>query len=201
MPNLDISHDDLKQKIIKTSYKIVKEHGLNKLTIRAITKEVECAIGMPYKLFQNMDEIILEVNSITLQEIYTKIENSYNDTNSHIQNIHNIANAYISYSKESYNLWSMLFEYKISDKTQLSEKYRKKVEQNFLLIEKIIKEIKESNSGSINSTPKIAARVLWTGIHGVCILANDGKLEITNSENPETLVNSLINNYIKGLLL
>jgi len=192
-------HDELREMIIESSYKTVKEQGFDKLTIRTVTKNVGCAVGMPYKLFKNMDEIITEVNSITLDEIYKYIETSYNDKSSHIENIHNFANAYIKYSKENYNLWSMLFEYKISDKEQLPTEYKEKIERNFLFIERTIEDIKNDNSKKLNSNPKISARVLWTGIHGICILANSGKLEITNSDNTEILVSSLIDNYIKGL--
>jgi len=192
-------HDYLKQMIIESSYNTVKLHGFEKLTIRNITKDVGCAVGMPYKLFKNMDEIIIEVNSITLKEIHEYIEKSYQAQKGDAENIHNFANAYISYSNENYNLWSMLFEYKIKDKTQLTKEYKDRIEKNFLIIEKTIDNIKTGNSNKLNSNQKIAARVLWTGIHGICILANSGKLEITNSEDAEILVSSLIDNYIRGL--
>lgn len=43
-----------------------------------------------------------------------------------------------------------------------------------------------------------AARALWGGVHGICILALTDNLGIAGVDSVQSLTQSLISNYLKG---
>ncbi|NOR70145.1 MAG: TetR/AcrR family transcriptional regulator, partial [Methylomarinum sp.] len=45
---------------------------------------------------------------------------------------------------------------------------------------------------------QLAARALWSGVHGVCTLSLTGKLDLVGVNNVENTVVLLVDNFIKG---
>jgi hypothetical protein len=44
-----------------------------------------------------------------------------------------------------------------------------------------------------------AARALWGGVHGICILALTDRLDVTDPESVEELSTILVRNFVAGL--
>ena len=44
----------------------------------------------------------------------------------------------------------------------------------------------------------LAARALWSGIHGICILGFDQKLEVVGGRSIQEVTESLLDNYLAG---
>ena len=59
----------IQEKVISEALRIVQEEGQHNLTIRKITSNTGYNTGSIYAQFQNIDEIILKINSITLKRI------------------------------------------------------------------------------------------------------------------------------------
>ena len=47
---------------------------------------------------------------------------------------------------------------------------------------------------------RMVARTLWSGVHGVCMLALTGKLAVVGADDVERSVDSLVMNYLHGWL-
>ena len=45
---------------------------------------------------------------------------------------------------------------------------------------------------------RLAARALWSGVHGVCILAVSDKLDVVGVESVQNLTDLLSGNFLKG---
>jgi hypothetical protein len=46
----------------------------------------------------------------------------------------------------------------------------------------------------------LAARALWGGVHGICVLALTGKLDVVGVQSVVGLAESLIKNYLAGFI-
>jgi hypothetical protein len=44
-----------------------------------------------------------------------------------------------------------------------------------------------------------AAAVLWSSLHGICTLAQDGRLSLVSAQSVPQMAQSLIANYLTGL--
>ena len=45
-----------------------------------------------------------------------------------------------------------------------------------------------------------AARALWGGVHGICILAITNKLDVAGVDSVQDLAHSLMDNYLRGFI-
>jgi hypothetical protein len=77
----------------------------------------------------------------------------------------------------------------------LPEWYVPKMARFFTLVENILLPDMHNN----RAKAKRAARVLWAGIHGICILALSGKLDLVGADSAEILAMSLVDNYMAGM--
>ena len=47
---------------------------------------------------------------------------------------------------------------------------------------------------------KQAAAALWSGVHGICILAISKQLDVAGVDSVQELTHSLMSNYLKGFV-
>ena len=68
---------DLRKRLIDTAEAQIAEHGLKALTARDVTTQAGCALGALYNAFEDLDRLILHVNSRTLARLGTSLAASY----------------------------------------------------------------------------------------------------------------------------
>ncbi len=182
----DHSREGLVQMAIDSAESIVKNGGMSALNARAVAKDIGYAVGTLYNLFENIDDLILHINSHTLDDMYEHIKGA--------KTMKNVGKRYIDYANSEPHLWRMLFEHRVEKEAPFPDWYREKINNLFELVESVL-----SRELDDKKEVKRAARTLWAGIHGICILSINGTLELTSSETAHTLTNSLIDNYLEGL--
>jgi AcrR family transcriptional regulator len=53
--------DELRASLIEVAQRLVARDGASALTMRALALEAGCAVGLPYKVFSNRDELVAEL--------------------------------------------------------------------------------------------------------------------------------------------
>ncbi len=196
-------HDkaSLKEAIIDSAYQIVLQQGEKHLTMRKLTQDVGCALGMPYKIFSSLDEIILCINARTLDNLYTKLASAHqhNTTQNLYSSIHTLADAYVTYAKENPALWKMLFNYTINDEHLIPtpDWYVEKVQKLFTLVENTLRE--NLTSPMEEQELQITAHCLWSSVHGITTLVIGGTFERTPFSDSDKLLASLLSRYLEGI--
>jgi AcrR family transcriptional regulator len=59
----------LRVDLIGHARKIVRRDGAAALTMRALAREADCSVGLPYKVFADREEIVLAVAALELEEL------------------------------------------------------------------------------------------------------------------------------------
>jgi AcrR family transcriptional regulator len=191
----DHSIAELADMIVKTASAIVTKDGLAKLSTRKIAAEIGYTVGTLYNIFQNMDDILIHVNGVTLDKLLKCLKSVIKKSPSNTV-VENLANAYINFGIENYNTWSLLFEYRFQDGQVFPRWYREKIESIFDLVRQALK----ANIPDIkDEVLKESIMVLWAGIHGICILVVKGKLSRTGVESHEAMMMNFVNNYLSGV--
>jgi len=187
------SREEMQEMAIKAAREIVAEEGVRELSTRKIAAKIGYTVGTLYHFFKNLDDIIMYVNSQTLDMLYEYLKHRINKNKQTA--LISLANGYLDFSKKHFSEWQLLFEYPMPKDMQYPRWYEEKITKLFKLVE-------QSLSTQIK-LPKIdlsrKSRVLWSGIHGVCLLYHTGKLHKTKSETAETLVEDLLKYYLAGL--
>ena len=190
----DHSKEDLKELILDSAEKIVIRNGYEELTARILAQKIGYTPGTIYTFFKNIDELILNINAYTLEELYNQIANAICQSNNAEKQITNIAEIYQNYCTNKYNKWELLFEYRYKKDHIVPEWYQDKVLRIFDLIQKPIEQLSHSKKNSDSKT-----RVFWASLHGVMVLATKSKLDITKSKPAEELIKIFIKTFIKGI--
>lgn len=191
----DHTHEELKEMAIKAGLKLIHQEGFSNFSARKVATNIGYSIGTLYNVFGGYDDLILHINARTLDEWFEVMQAAIVSDKTK-KPIHALAKAYIEYSRTHHPQWISLFEHHIDGNKNVPEWYMPKMTRFFILVEKPLLLMLGNNTRKA----KRASRVLWAGIHGICVLSHSNKLDLVDSDSPEVLANSFIDNYLAGLM-
>jgi len=180
---------------IEAAIEILESEGLNALSTRKVAKQIGYTVGTLYLVFKNLDELILEINAATLDELHTQLNQQSGANKSPQQYLKNMALAYLHYAQQHNARWSLLFSHKLPDGVPVPQWFEQKVTEVFVNVQQPLKHIR---SDLTEQQSLQASRELWSGVHGACDLGLNGKLSFGVEFKPEALIESLIENYLTG---
>ena len=193
----DHTKDELKDIILSASRRIIEKEGFQNLSARKIAKTIKYTPGTLYNFFKNLDELILQINSQTLDLLYEELLKVTSNINSKEQVINNICKCYIDFSFKHFNFWSMLYEHHFPrpQGEKLPKWYQDKIDRIFELIEQSLLPFTKNNK----KESEHLSRVLWASLHGICILSLTRKLDTTDAGSAHGLAHSFIKIFINGI--
>ncbi len=192
------SLQEIKEMVLEAAESIVEEEGYNQLKARKVAMQIGYTVGSVYMVFNNMSDLILHVNGRTLEQIELRLRNiAESDDLETEQIIRLLAQTYLSYAKENYNRWNLVFEHRIAENEELPDWYQAHINRIFFLVEE---QFRLFNIDRDEYQASMAARALWAGVHGICALCLSGKMDVIGIENIEETVNTLTNSFINGWL-
>lgn len=189
----DHTRKELKEMAIIAGLNIIDNQGFSGFSARKLATDIGYTVGTLYNVFDNYDNLILHINARTLDEWFDQMQKTL-ETEKNIT-ILSLANFYIEYSRNNYNRWVTLFEYHISGDKKHPKWYQDRIIRFFDFVETLLMPIVKNN----RKKARRSARILWAGIHGICILSFSGKLDIAEAESPEILAESFVKCYLAGL--
>lgn len=189
----DHTREELTGLALQAGLELIKEEGFSHFSARKVAARIGYTLGTLYHVFGSYDDFILHINACTLDEWFAFMQEALKK-NKRKEPLHVLARAYIDYARNHYQQWIALFEHHPGKDREVPDWYREKMTRFFALVEEpLLKRIGDSRKA------KRFARVLWTSIHGICVLSLSGKLERVETDSAEVLAASLIDNYIVGL--
>jgi AcrR family transcriptional regulator len=183
----------IESKLLEAAVQIIENDGLEKLNVRTISKKAQCSTGSLYNHFRDMNELILKINAKTLLRLQEAIANTLSKTKDDKKLGKVLAKGYLRFAKENLPFWNLLFKYKIPKGHMMPQWYIDIIDNNFRLLESALCPLIKTEN------VHIACRTLWGACHGIISLSLDGKLDIASHETPESLCESLFENYLRGL--
>ncbi len=188
------SQEEIKEMVLKAAENIVIEEGFAELKVRKIAMEIGYTVGSIYMVFDNMNDLIMHLKGRTLDDIAEKL-NDVLDEGRAEQNIEKLAKAYLNYAEKHLNRWGMIFDQRADANENIPDWYHQKVDSVFHLVES---QFRQLSTGHNDEQTRQAARALWSGVHGICILSLSGKMNILGINNIESAVVMLVENFIRG---
>lgn len=190
----DHSRDELEKLALGAARKIVESEGAQTLTARRLAGDIGYTPGTLYHLFGSMDGVIYRINAQTLGEIKEAITPApkRKPAQDILEDVQKMAAAYIYFANAHRELWLLLFN------TQSAEQppawYVEKIEESFTPLEEVMKPLYNKESEL-----KLAARALWSAIHGICYLEITQKGPMRKSrQNATEMANYLIASFLKA---
>jgi AcrR family transcriptional regulator len=190
----DHSQDELKAMAIKAAQQIIAEDGVKALSTRKIATKMGYSVGTLYHLFKNLDEIVLKINEITLDHLYSELEGKIRHEKNFLKALQGMGLCYLEFSHKHSAEWQLLFEYPLPE--SYPTWYQEKINKLFGLVESTL----NNNMTQPRYLLVNLSRLLWSGIHGICSLSLKGKLLSTRSESPEKLIEEFITYLLDGFI-
>jgi AcrR family transcriptional regulator len=175
---------------------IVAQGGLKGLSARKVAARIGYTVGTLYLVFRNLEELTLRMNALTLDELYALLESETAAQQQPQRRVLALAYAYAAFAQQNPHLWRAVFDLRLADGQILPDWFQARIDRSFELVTRVVNEALE---GAPISKARLAATALWSGIHGICILAHSGKLDLTEAISPEVMIESLVTNYLAGL--
>ena len=188
------SQEEIKEMVLKAAEAIVIEEGFSELKVRKVAMEIGYTVGSIYMVFDNMADLIMHVKGQTLDDIFVQLKQQVTDEKAE-KIIEQLAKSYSTFAEQHYNRWNMVFEHHLAEGAVVPDWYQKKVDDIFGLIELQFQRLSTSHN---EEQRKVAARALWSGVHGICTLSLTGKMDLLGSNNMNETVVLLVENFIKG---
>ncbi len=192
----DHSREEIHAMALAAAEGLVAEQGLSGLSARKLAAAIGYTQGTLYLVFRNLDDLILQFNGRTLDRMHRTLAEQAAGCGSPEQCVLALGQAYIRFAETNPRLWGALYEHQTRPGEAVPDWYRAKVDRMFQLVVTALGPL-APDLGS--EELDLAAHALWSGVHGICILAQTGTLESQGELTATALSESLIRNYLRGL--
>ncbi|MBD9356627.1 TetR/AcrR family transcriptional regulator [Methylomonas albis] len=186
------SQEQIKEMVMVAAETIVIEEGVSALTVRKIAMEIGYTVGSIYMVFANMDDLFTHVKGRTLDELAKQLTDCVPPASVE-QHILTLAETYLNFAAQHFNRWRMIFD--IQSAEPQPEWYQQKTAQMFAIVEVLFIQL---TPGSSHEQSRLAARTLWSGVHGICILSLTAKPQVSDIEASKLSVDLLVQTFIQG---
>ena len=193
----DHTKEEIREMALAAAEKLVALEGFQSLSTRKVAKSIGYTVGSLYVVFQNLDDLILNVNARTLDKLSLNLLERGKSEADPLAALLAMASQYYEFVVDNSNLVGMIYDHRMPTKDSLPDWYQPKVAGIFNEIEQLVGKVLIGKDASITAC---AARVLWSGVHGICILDITDNLTIANAGSSRELLESFVTNYIAGIM-
>ncbi len=191
----DHTRQEIHQMALEAAEEIAVAEGLSGLSARKVAAKIGYTVGTLYLVFKNFDDLILQVNDRTLSQLYQEMATVAARNKKPEDCILALCHAYIEFASRNTARWSMIYEHVLEDGFVLPEPFQLQVQQMFGLVEDALRPLGKNKTDKEIAQ---AARALWSGIHGIVMLALMRKLDIAGIDSVQELADTLITNFLNG---
>ena len=170
---------------------IAAAEGLNGLTARRVAREIGYSIGTIYNLFEDFDDLVLQLNGETLDAVYERCAAAPLGGEPE-EGLKALAQVYIGFARDHPRLWSLVFEYRALHPGPLPAWYTEKLASLFALLGRALAPLFPPGR---EEEMRHSSRVLRASIQGLCSLEAAGAL----ADPASALADTLITYYVAGL--
>lgn len=192
----DHSREEIQTMAIDAAAKLVEAEGFQSLTARKVASSIGYTVGTLYHVFRNFDDLVIHLNARTIDEMAALIQQQTRKKRNPEVRIRTMAEYYVQYATNHPDRWRLVFEHQAPRGLPTPGLMKERRDVMFELVAENLREIAPDR---IPHEVAHTATALWSGIHGICILALTGKLYLGGAFSMvkliETLVDSVLNEF------
>ncbi len=193
----DHSREEIREMALAAAERLVAEQGYQALSARKLAGAIGYTVGTLYLVFENLDDLILQVNGRTLDRLHQRIMADQAECGDPQACLLQLGHSYIRFADREPQAWELIFEHRLSDGQSAPTWYQEKVAHMFALVE-------ERLAPLCGDRPRQeivqAARALWGGVHGICMLAITDNLGVAGVASVQEVTHTLMSTFLKGLI-
>ena len=194
-------NDHSKAELQRLTLKVVKDflalYPPQKLSLRKVAKLIGYAPATVINTFGSYAELLLAANADTLDELHTLSAIAVRGESNPQVGLRKLSRVYLGYARKYPYRWHLAFEHRIPDQEVLPEWQKGRIDRLFALFTEQL-----SRTGAKKSLQEIhiASRVLWAGVHGICLLAAGGGVLQEKYTTGEKMLDVFLNHFLESYM-
>ena len=185
----DHTREELTELAVEAGRKLVAEGGPQALTARKVAAKMGYTPGTLYNLFENIDALTAAINIRSMEAFADTIETVMERKTDTSARLRGIARAYLDFHRDSPHLWSLLFANPLDYHSQT---YHQAIHRIF---DQVVAATRPLTTDPAAARRK--AKLLWATLHGICLLQQSGKLNVSEADATEELVAEFLKPFLK----
>ncbi len=190
------SKSEIENMALEAAERLIETQGYSGLSARKVATAIGYTVGSLYFVFKNLDELIQRVNGRTLDQLYMVLKDSLTECRHPQDCLYALGSAYIEYASQHAHRWRMVFEHQPEGEGLLKDIYEDKVDRVYALVERQLAALTLNRVSEEEIA--LAARALWSGVHGIAILRINYQLQSEGQKSVLPLMEHLISHYLAG---
>jgi AcrR family transcriptional regulator len=192
----DLQRDDLRTRLIDAAEGRIASQGLTGLKARDVTGDAGCALGALYNVFEDLDDLIIHVSSRTLKKMGSSLAATQEKGLTPKQALAALAQGYVTFALNNRTLWSALFNHRLPQGRQVPDWH---LADHAALIKQIVTPLALLRPDLTTDDLHLRARTLFAAVHGVVLLALEGRFVGAPQDKIGTEVAALVDAMTRGL--
>ena len=191
------SKDELQRLALKAVKDFLTLYPPQEMSLRKIAKLIGYAPATVINSFGSYGELLLAANAETLDELHTLSAVAIRNENNPQLALRKLSRVYLAYARKYPYRWHLAFEHRIPDQKVQPEWQKSRIDRLFALFTEQL-----SRTGARKSLQDIhiASRVLWAGVHGICLLAAGGGALQEKHASGEQMLDMFVGNFMTSYL-
>lgn len=187
---------DLRKRLIDAAERQIAEWGLRGLKARDVTSEAGCSLGALYSAVEDLDQLVILVNSRTLANLGAALRAATPEDASPADIMQALGGAYVEFALANPRLWSALFFHRLPEGAEVPDWHAK---ERVELIAQLIAPLAELRPDLSQDALRLRAGTLFSAVHGVVQLSLHGRFVGTPPDVLASEVQALIETLGRGL--
>lgn len=192
----EANREDLRNRLIDAAESQIAANGLRGLKAREVTAEAGCALGALYNAVEDLDQLVMLVNSRTLVSLGDALRDATPDGAGPAEIMQALGQAYAEFAVNNPRLWSALFFHRLPEGVEIPEWHTK---EHAALIEQLVAPVSQLLPDLSPEALRLRAGTLFSAVHGVVQLSLHGRFVGTPPNVLVSEVRALIETLGRGL--
>lgn len=211
---MTLEHATVRETLVKTTLKLMEKGGLDSVKARAVAQIAGVSVGTIYNLFGNFDRLILAANSkiyddlgrlgqTRMAEIELEIDRRIasgkladSPRNRMYERLLGLGETYVDFVAGNASRWSALLAFNRTRGIGANEDNQL---QLTALIDIIGSALRDAPAWQTPAKRRLAARALWSAVHGIVTTNFFGGDEATARERTLALLRMLLTAVVDGV--
>jgi AcrR family transcriptional regulator len=185
----------LKENLLNAAEERIKSHGLAALRARDVTKDAGCALGSLYNAYEDLDLLILAVNSRTLARLHTTLQTASSSKEEPEEKLLALALAYLEFGTENSNLWAALFDHRMPPGVPVPEWH---LEEHVILIAEVMAPLSQLSPRLDEAALALRARTVFSAVHGIVKLSLEGRFVALDTDAVRSELSGFVLQFLRG---
>ena len=161
----------LREKLIDAAEAQIADVGLSGLKARDVTAAAGCSLGALYNVVEDLDHLVILVNSRTLQRLGDAVRSVAKPDASAAETMEALALTYTDFAQTNPNLWSAVFSHHLPDGKEIPDWHK---QEHAVLVEQIVRPLSQLRPDLTEDALIHRAFTLFAAVHGVVQLSFHG---------------------------